>query len=86
MYQALVGHFTLFTCICCNQNSCQSVTTAVLRMFSCIIIKNLGNVWFQKISIPHHGGNLTYDPLTSLDFPYLQGTGDPPHSSGISIK
>ena len=85
MYQALVGHFTLFTCICRNQNSCRSVTTAVLRMFSSIIIKNLGNVWFQKISIPHHGGNLTYDPplppwifhiykelvtpLTPLEFP-----------------
>ena len=23
-----------------------------LKMFSCIIIKNLGNVWLQKISIP----------------------------------
>ena len=53
MYQALVGHFALFTCICRNQNS---VTT---KNVSCIIIKNLGNVGLQKISIPHQGGNFT---------------------------
>ena len=53
MYQVLVGHFALFTYICCNQNS---VTT---KNVSCIIIKNLGNVGLQKILIPHHGGNFT---------------------------
>ena len=27
-------------------------------------------VWFQKISIPHHGGKFTKNPLTSPDFPF----------------
>ena len=32
----------------------------------------------RKYPDPHHGGNLTQDPPTPLDFPFLQGTDGPP--------
>ena len=32
----------------------------------------------RKYPDPHHGGNFIYDPPTSLDFPFLQGTDGPP--------
>ena len=37
----------------------------VMIMVVIIII----NVWFQKISIPPHGRDFSYDPPTPLDFP-----------------
>ena len=32
----------------------------------------------RKYPDPYYEGNFTQDPPTSLDFPFLQGTDDPP--------